>query len=132
MIEFQNVMSLYQRAVSVEEDKLGLITSNIANQDTPGYKARDISFKRVMHTASNDFNNLQLKQPSNGRGMSGFGPTENYPVQYRVPTTDSLDGNTVDASQEKLAFMKNVVHYNSTMAFIQSEKTAFMQVIKGE
>lgn len=132
MIEFQNMMSIYQKAISVEENKLGLISSNIANQDTPNYKARDINFKKVMHSTSNDFQNLQLKQPSNGRGMSGFGPSENYPIQYRVPIMDSLDGNTVDPAEEKLAFMKNVVHYNSTMAFIESEKSALMQAIKGE
>ncbi len=131
MIDLQNIFGVYQKALSVREEKLDLISSNIANQDTPGYKARDIDFKEVMRSSASDtYAPLALKQPNSG-GIAGFGTQEPYPVKYRVPTNDSIDGNTVGQSSEKVAFMNNVVRYNSTLAFIEAKKWALMQVIKG-
>lgn len=133
MIDLQNIFGIYQKALSVREEKLDLISSNIANQDTPGYKARDIDFKEVMRSsASDNYAPLSLKQPAQGGGIAGFGTQEPYPVKYRIPTSDSVDGNTVGQSSERVAFMDNVIRYNSTLAFIESKKAALMQVIKGE
>lgn len=131
MVQLENAFGLYQKAISIREEKLDLISSNIANQDTPGYKARDISFKQAIQSADPAYGELQLNKPAEG-GMSGLGPKNTYSVKYRVPTMSSLDGNTVSQSVEKIAFMKNVVRYNSTLAFIEARKAAFMEVIKGE
>lgn len=132
MIQLNGVFGLYQKALSIREEKLDLISSNIANQDTPGFKARDIDFKQVIRSVdSTSYAQLPLKQPAKG-GLSGFGTQEAYPIKYRVPSINSLDGNTVGESTEKVAFMNNVVRYNSTLAFIEAKKAAFMQVIKGE
>jgi flagellar basal-body rod protein FlgB len=134
MIQLDGVFGLYQKALSIREEKLNLISSNIANQDTPGFKARDIDFKQVIRSvdsSSTSYAQLPLKQSAKG-GLSGFGTQEAYPIKYRVPSSTSLDGNTVGESTEKVAFMNNVVRYNSTLAFIEAKKAAFMQVIKGE
>lgn len=132
MVNLDQIFGTYQKVLAVREEKLSFISSNIANQDTPGFKARDVDFKAAVRSAeSANYAHLSLNQPAHG-GMPGFGDQDKYPVKYRVPSTDSLDGNTVDGDLEKVAFMQNVVGYNSTLAFIQSRKVALMSVIKGE
>lgn len=133
MVQLDGIFGLYQQALSVREEKLNLISSNIINQDTPGYKARDIDFKEVMRNEKASYDApLPMQMPQEGSGLQGIGGDEHYPIKYRVPMNDSLDGNTANESAEKIAFMSNVVHYSSTLAFIAAKKAALMKVIKGE
>jgi len=132
MVNLDHIFGVYQKVLSIREERLSFISANIANQDTPGFKARDIDFKAAVRSAASSNNSqLALKQPAQG-GLTGFGAQDNYPVKYRIPSADSLDGNSVDGDLEKVALMNNVVGYNSTLAFIQSRKAELMQVIKGE
>lgn len=132
MIGWQNIFGLYDKALGLREEKISLISSNLANEDTPGYKAKDINFKAIMDSSSASVDEPLALTKNASVDFSGGEDNTKYPIQYRVPMSPSADGNTVNPHYEKTAFMDNVVRYNSTLAFIQSRKAALIQVIKGE
>lgn len=131
MISLDNMLSVYQRALAIREEKIDLISSNLANQDTPGYKARDVNFKSLMSQAIDFDSSLPLKANDSVSITSNQSGAE-FPIQYRQSISPSVDGNTVDANFEKTAFMNNVVQYKSTLAFVRNRESTLMSAIKGE
>ncbi|MDQ7073560.1 MAG: flagellar basal body rod protein FlgB [Gammaproteobacteria bacterium] len=93
------------------------MASNLANADTPNYKARDIDFQSAMKMASSNQNtgmvttNAKHFHTSNSR-------FESPAVQYRTSVQDSLDGNTVDEQIEQAQFMQNSVQYQASLNFL--------------
>lgn len=131
MISWDGMLGLYQKALSIREEQIGLVSSNLVNQDTPGYKARDVDFKSIMAEATDFDSSLPLKS-NNTVSITSDESETSFPIQYRHITSPSADGNTVDSNVEKTEFMSDVVRYKSTLAFIESRKAALMTVLKGE
>ena len=116
--------------LSVYGQRSSLLASNIANADTPGYKARDIDFKAALSRAAGE--QLALKT-TRGNHMAGTGTGMSSPeVLYRTPTQPALDGNTVDSQQEKARFTENAIRYQSTMTFLTGKFKGLKLAIKGE
>lgn len=128
MISWDDTFSLFSKALNIREEKISLISSNLANQDTPEYKARDISFKDAMDASIE--NEKQFGKESSVEFSPESGETT-YAIKFRKSISPAVDGNTVDTHYEKIAFLDNVVRYNSTLAFIKARKSTLMQVIKG-
>ncbi|MCI1016757.1 flagellar basal body rod protein FlgB [Herbaspirillum sp. C7C2] len=98
----------WQHAVRLTEKRLGLLASNIANADTPNYKARDIDFSTALQQAM-----TTSRLPMLSKGYATVPkdlPYENL-VLYRSPTQPSADGNTVDVDQEGAAFAHEAIRY---------------------
>lgn len=109
-----------------------VLASNLANADTPNFKARDVDFRAVMDQAQGSH---QLAMQTTSAKHIAF--TENngfggMPVQYRVPHQPSLDGNTVDGQVEQAAFAENAVNYQATLTFLSGRIRGLMTAIKGE
>ena len=113
----QSLFGIHGMALELRSQRLGLLTSNIANAATPGYKARDIDFASA------------LKARLNGTGTEQAiaGAT-----RFRVPVMPSLDGNTVEIGNEQVAFSQNAVGYSATLSFISSRVNTITRAIKGE
>lgn len=108
-----------------------VLASNLANADTPNYKARDIDFS----TALSNERGGQLAMartseghlPANGGGASGERPA----IAYRMPTQPSVDGNTVESDIEQAAYAENVVGYQASLSFINQKIRGLQTAIKG-
>jgi flagellar basal-body rod protein FlgB len=111
------LFGVHGMALELRSQRMGLITSNIANASTPGYKARDIDF------------NTALQARMNGASAENAGRAATV---YRVPVMPSLDGNTVDMGNEQVAFSQNAVGYESTLAFLSDQVGEIRRAIKGE
>jgi flagellar basal-body rod protein FlgB len=106
-----------------------VIASNIANADTPGYKARGMDFQKAMQQAT------QQQQ----MGMSRTNPkhfdvrTElNNNVDFRVPDQpDTGDGNTVDVQVERNLYLENSLEYQAGVQFLNGKIKALKNVISG-
>ncbi|PNB52657.1 flagellar basal body rod protein FlgB, partial [Pseudomonas sp. GW531-E2] len=61
-------------------------------------------------------------------GDTGFDAS----VKYRVPLQPSMDGNTVDLSQEQTAFAENAVQYQTTLSFLNGRISQITRALKGE
>lgn len=108
-----------------------LLASNLANADTPNFKARDVDFHAMMDQAQGGQLTMQTTSAKHivfteDNGFSGI------PLQFRVPNQPSLDGNTVDGQIEQAAFAENSVNYQATLTFLSGRIRGLMTAIKGE
>jgi flagellar basal-body rod protein FlgB len=108
-----------------------VIASNLANADTPNFKARDFDFQSMMNKARSEQVALNTTHASHIalNGASGIGGA---PLQYRVPNQPSLDGNSVDLQVEQAAFAENAVNYEATLTFLTSRIKGLMTAIRGD
>ena len=110
-------MGIHETALYVRARRSATLSSNLANSDTPNYKARDIDFRQVLKNAD-------------ARSSGGAIRTTN--AKYRQPFQTSIDGNTVDAQMEKAKFAENSMQYQSSLSFLTGKIKAITSAIKGE
>lgn len=108
-----------------------LIASNLANADTPNFKARDIDFQSVMNQARTEQVALNTTQARH-IALSDASGIGSEPFKYRVPNQPSLDGNSVDSQVEQAAFAENAVNYQATLAFLNSRIKGLLTAIRGD
>ena len=99
-------LGIHADALKLRAQRLDLLASNIANAATPGFKARDLDFRRALDGAANT-------------------------VRYRVPVQQSLDGNTVELAAEQIAFADNALRYRTTLSFLTGRIQGLMSALKG-
>ncbi|MCP9221230.1 flagellar basal body rod protein FlgB [Erythrobacter sp. LQ02-29] len=113
----ETLFGIHGAALEVRSRRMEMLTSNIANASTPGYKARDIDFGAALQA--------RLGGTDGSSAMAGA-------TRYRVPTMPSLDGNTVELANEQMAFAENAVSYTATLSFLQGRVETLTRAIKGE
>jgi flagellar basal-body rod protein FlgB len=106
-----------------------VLTSNIANADTPNYKARDIEFSDVLNEARGG--TLSMSKTSEMHRDAWANSLQNPTMKYRIPTQSTLDGNTVEADVEQAAFAENAVQYRASLAFLNSQIRTLRYALKG-
>lgn len=128
-----NVLSQHEQALKFRALRNQVLSSNIANADTPGYKARDMDFDMALKHAQGDSlrmfatNDMHLGA---GRGP-GTSPTTADQLKYRIPTQPTLDGNTVEADVEQTAFAENALMYRASLAFLDGQIRSIRYALKG-
>ena len=123
------------QALKVQSRRMEVLADNLANVDTPNYKARDIDFKAALAQAGSPDAPLALTTTTAGQigSTSGSGdPATDTALKYRTPLAPSLDGNTVDAQMEQAAFADNTVRYQATLTFLSSRLKNLMTAITGQ
>jgi flagellar basal-body rod protein FlgB len=129
-ITFDSALGIHQQALALRSQRTEILASNIANADTPGYKARDIDFKAALESADTKFNNsLTRTNPKHIQLGAADSSTE---IKYRIPNQSSLDGNTVDGLVEKSAFAENALRYQASITFLDGKFKGMMAALKGE
>lgn len=113
----ESLFGIHGTALQLRSQRMALITSNIANAATPGYKARDLDFGAA------------LKARSEGLGLDDAATSA---TRYRVPVMPSLDGNTVEMATEQTAFAENAVAYQATLGFLRGRIETLTRALKGE
>jgi flagellar basal-body rod protein FlgB len=140
-----NYLGIHAQALTVEAKRNELLAANLANVDTPNYKARDIDFKAALSAASGNSapvasggstlsmqpGNASLQATSANGAAGGDISTDGSLVKYRVPMAPSLDGNTVDEQLEQSAFAENSVRYQATLTFLNNALRGLMTAITG-
>lgn len=108
-----SLFGVHGAALEVRAQRMGVLASNIANASTPGFKARDIDFRQALSSAET------------GKDMSAA-------ARYRVPLQTTLDGNTVELSQEQTAFAENAIQYQTTLSFLNGRISQITRALRGE
>jgi flagellar basal-body rod protein FlgB len=133
MIEsLDNLFQFHQNALNVRAFRQQLLASNIANADTPGYKARDIDFAAALNAATSGGALAAVPLSTTSDGHLG-GVTRNEPAQvlYRSAQQPSIDGNTVDMDVERNRFAENAVHYDANLTFLNSQIKLMLAALQG-
>ena len=131
-ISFDRAFSIHDDALLLRGQRSSILASNIANVDTPNYKARDIDLGAVLRSASQQ-QSEQVVLASTHRDHFAAESTITEPVlQYRNPLHPSLDGNTVDAHVEQAKFAENAMLYQTSFTFLNGKVNGLMKALKGE
>jgi flagellar basal-body rod protein FlgB len=116
----------YQKALALRQQRQELLATNIANSDTPNYKARDIDFNATLREAMGEGGlprlpdtALTLTSPRHIPAQAhSTGPAQEL---YRVPLQPSLDGNTVDMNVERVQFADNTAKYQTDLQVLNTQ-----------
>ncbi|HTT01955.1 MAG TPA: flagellar basal body rod protein FlgB [Steroidobacteraceae bacterium] len=118
-------------ALQLQSRRMEVLANNLANVDTPNYKAQDIDFRSVLAAAGDTGGALHLSTTSAQHIGSDPTAATSTDLKYRVPLAPSLDGNTVDAQLEQAAFADNTVRYQATLTFLSMRLRDLMTAITG-
>jgi flagellar basal-body rod protein FlgB len=125
-----NLFGIHATALKLRANRAGLLAANIANADTPNYKARDIDFKHALKQAGTNSSDMVT---TNARHINSAGTSKmGAEILYRAPNQPSLDGNTVDLQTERAAFMENSMMYQASLRFLNGKISGLMTAIRGE
>lgn len=111
------LFGIHGTALELRGLRMGLLSSNIANAATPGYKAKDIDFAAALKASTSGAN---VAQAAAGATL------------FRAPVMPALDGNTVEMATEQTAFAENAVGYSATLSFIKDRVSTVTRALKGE
>lgn len=106
-------LGVHAQALGIESRRAQLLAANLANADTPNFKARDVDFKAALANAGTP----RPKEPE---------------LLYRVPLAPALDGNTVDPQLEQAAFAENAVRYQATLTLLNTRFRGLITAITGQ
>ena len=126
-----NYLGVHESALYMQARRAEVLASNLANVDTPGYKARDIDFRTVMAAAAAEDDAAQLRM-TNPAHMDLVTDNGGYELQYRQPYQASLDGNTVEHQVEMAAYSDNAMRYLASLRFINNQLSLLHSAIKGQ
>lgn len=116
-------LGIHGTALVLREQRLQLLSANIANADTPNYKAQDLDFNRALHAAL---------QPGAGAGADPLEAAAASARYVRAATQPSLDGNTVDGDRENAAFAQASLEYRASLSFVESKVRSMLTAITGQ
>lgn len=110
--DIRSELGMFETAMNFRVQRQQIIASNIANADTPQYKARDFDFASTLKSAlaGRQTGDLTLNKTAAGH-MSGNAMSNAVNLQYRTEKQSAVDGNTVDMDVERSALAENSMHY---------------------
>ena len=126
-------LQFHQTALNLRAARQELLASNIANADTPNYKAKDIDFASALQGAvSGSAEKLPLAVTSTGQlgGVTGES-VMSAPVKYRNVLQPSADGNTVDMDVERAQFADNALRYEASVKFVSDQIKDVLTALHG-
>ncbi|MGL5769132.1 MAG: flagellar basal body rod protein FlgB [Plesiomonas shigelloides] len=123
-LSFDKALGVFPHTLDFRTERAKVLAGNLANVDTPDYKARDISFKDVMRqinrsSMSTEFGSRAAAEP-------------NYVAMYRNPYQPSKDGNTVDQGVEQAQFARNAMDFQTSLTFMNMTFSGLKQAITGQ
>jgi len=131
--KLDEVFTFHENALRLRGQRQQLLASNIANADTPNYKAKDLDFGKAMQSALSQgrtANQVALAQTNSGH-LSAELSAQLPNTFMRKPTQNNLDGNTVDMDVERNNFVENSMHYEADVNFTQNEIKGLLAVLQG-
>lgn len=131
--KLENLVNFNQKALGLRATRQELLSGNVANADTPGFKARDFDFSRAMQNVLSpqriQHSSLAITAPRHISAVD-FRSITSVPKQYRIPQQPSIDGNTVDMDTERMQFIDNAMRYDAGLTFISGQFRTLLSAIK--
>ena len=121
--------TFFQKAIDLRSMRQQVLASNIANADTPNYKARDFDFASALKNAFS--RNPGALDATDSRHMQAAGRTGGVKLAYSQPYQASLDNNTVEMDVERNKYMDNSIHYEAVLTALTDEIKTMLTAITG-
>jgi flagellar basal-body rod protein FlgB len=129
---FTQRLESHGKALDLLSQRQKVLAGNIANADTPGFKARDFDFSAALAEARGDAAGTAR---TSSRHLHGNGSADGQPqvtLLWRNAEQPSLDGNTVDLDRERANFADNAMRYEATLRFINADVRTMLSAITGQ
>ena len=130
-ISLDKALGIHQHALEGRVKRAEVLANNLANADTPGYKARDVDFQAMMQKAQDSMSGFGMPRPHESH-MDTSPMGADSELLYRVPHQPSVDGNTVDAQQEQTRFMRNAMDYQASFQFLDGKVSGIKKALSGQ
>lgn len=138
--KLDSALSFHQNALRIRAERQEVIASNIANADTPNFKARDIDFKSAMQQATQQLSNGSSinTAKTSAKHMDGVAMQNNAQAAnpgeplFRPILQGSVDGNTVDMDVERNAFADNAIRYEASLLMMNGQIKKMLTAIQGQ
>lgn len=117
-MNIDNIFGIHQSAIMLREKRGQIIANNLANQDTPNYKARDFDVTSSIISSKNS-------------GTSRAELYRDIDLKFRKIAYPRADGNTVDPQVEKLEYSQNAMQIMSSITFLNKKYNSILNAIKG-
>ena len=128
-----NSFRFHQTALNLQAYRQELLASNIANADTPHFKARDVDFKSALQGAlAGSRSGVGLETTHAGHISGGAFSAVEGSVKYRAELQSSVDGNTVNMDVERSAFAENALQVEALITFINKRFEGLQRAINGQ
>ncbi|WOJ93283.1 flagellar basal body rod protein FlgB [Congregibacter variabilis] len=124
-----SALGISPQVLALRAQKTELLAANIANSDTPGYKARDIDFSAAMRSASGAQDEMTRTHAAH---LNTSGTPGSVEPMYRLPSQPSLDGNTVESQREHAEFMDNAMRYQASLNLLDGRINSLRTAIRGQ
>lgn len=132
-LNFDRALGIHEKALAFRAERATVLANNIANADTPNYKARDIDFASV----------LEAQQSGNGQPFQAARTHERHlsvegfidqaaGLRYRTPYQPSIDGNTVETQAEQARYAENALDFQASFTFLNSKLKGLMTALRGD
>jgi flagellar basal-body rod protein FlgB len=129
---FDSYLGVNEPALQLQAYRAQVLASNLANADTPNYKARDIDFRAVLSSANaGQLNAVRLQATEPGHIQPDM-ETGGYELMYRQPYQPSLDGNTVEGQVEMAAYSDNAMRYLTTLRILTNKLNTLRTAMRGQ
>ena len=120
--KLDSTFSYQNQALNLRAQRAQLLAANIANADTPHYKARDLDFGAALQGALAGQGAQALPLATSARGhLNGLLETAPTHLFYRKETQSAVDGNTVDMDVERAQFADNALRYEASLTFLNGQ-----------
>ena len=124
---FNSAFGIHERALGVRSQRMEVLARNIANADTPNYKAQDVDFKAMLKEAKTEY-----LTATNAKHYAGLQEAPDNGMRYRTPFNSSFDGNTVEMNVEQAQYGKAAGDYQATLQFLQNRIGGLRKAMRGE
>jgi len=124
-ISFDKALGGFPGHLSLYGQRSSQLAANIANADTPGFKARDIDFQQALRNALTESN------ASTDSKVASAGQSATPQLLYRTVVQPSADGNTVDMDVERAHFAENAARYEASLRFLNGQIKGLLAAIQG-
>ena len=117
-----------ETALALRNQRMEVLSRNIANADTPNFKAQDIDFKSVL----NDAQGTPSLRATQGGHISNPQSVSGADLIYTIPFNSSVDGNTVELSVEQAKYGRAAAQYQATLRFIEGDISGIRKALRGD
>lgn len=131
-ISFDKALGIHESALRFRGERAAVLADNLANIDTPNYKARDLDFKQALSQQMKPAGRFDVATTNDkhipASALVGLGDD----LLYRTPQQPSIDGNTVEDQIEHAEYMKNALAFQASFQFLNSKFQGLRSAIRGE
>ena len=134
MDKLDNELNFNRQALNLRVQRQKLLANNIANADTPGFKAQDIDFSKTLEKAvrGGGSGGLKMNATSDRHFKGSLSGAASLDLKYRIPHQPSMDGNTVDMDIERSQFADNNIRHETSLKMLSSSISRIKSAMQPE